>query len=138
MPGQATDNGIVSEIEKSSWPYEKVNTNGIKLFNVKEVKDIPKFDHLKNFKNLDEYEIEKIETSLRELKSVAETMQRYMDTMKDLEEKGIWVQGVQHAFDKLRFQDALFGSEGEFRKVVAMQHQMALVLDKIDNLQKTE
>jgi hypothetical protein len=118
--------------------YENVNLDRISLKKVNETEKHTKLFESGFLNNLDKYETEKIQVSLDEINRVASTIQRYIDKMKELEEKGIHVTGIKHTFDQLRYSGALFGPNGEFGKIRNLKLQMDLILDKINTLENSK
>ncbi len=117
--------------ENGLYGYESINLDRINLVKIPEGEDREILT-----KNLDKYELEKIQDSLDEVKVLADSMERYISVMKDLEKQKIHVTGVQHTFDKLRFPGAVFdpSGEGEFGKMKKIKMNMNLILDKINTL----
>jgi hypothetical protein len=126
-PGPAPEDK--GEQYKHKFPYDgTLNLDKIKLRESIEPNNL-------EIENLDKYETEKITTCLRDVQMLADTMSRYLSKMKELDNKGTLVQG-NIDFATLRYPNALFGPDGEFEKFQKLSLNMALILDRINTLEK--
>ena len=128
-------NGNKNELNNPpEWNYLEVSKEKLENIKLVSLNEYPRFSKMEN---LDKYEKEKIESSYKDLLRITDTMKRYMDKMDELEQKGIKVTGTQHTFDTLRFKDTLFGpGSAALVNFNRMQLSMALILDRINTLEK--
>lgn len=110
--------------------------------NTIELHDFSKIEEMRGGKsevhNIRGYEQEKIEASLTEVQSLADTMKKYIKKMKDLDDKNITVVGKKD-FGNLRVPEALFepGQDGKFADYKKLQTDMEIILDRINTLEPT-
>jgi hypothetical protein len=69
--------------------------------------------------NIDEYEREKIEYTIKDVERLAGTMREYLAMLDYCDEKNIIIEG-RDMFDKIRYPDAIMGPENDINKLMSM------------------